>query len=78
MYIQIIHYFFRAIKVLDDQGESHAEKPEELQKLVDMRLKCYNNLAAAQLKVSIYKNITMYVVLNGPNFTANSKVWNDL
>ena len=45
-------FYFRALKFLDDSSKNFSEPPEELQKMVDLRLKCYNNLAAAQLKAS--------------------------
>ena len=42
----------RALKIMDDEAESHTEDAAQLQQLVDTRVKCYNNLAAAQLKVT--------------------------
>jgi hypothetical protein len=43
--------FFRALKIIGDSSESLSGDSAELQLLVDARVKCYNNLAAAQLKV---------------------------
>lgn len=43
----------RALKIVDDSAENHSEEASELQRLIDMRLKCFNNMAAAQLKVSL-------------------------
>ena len=37
--------------MLEGEGGRTEEEPKELQKLIDAKLKCYNNLAAAQLKV---------------------------
>ena len=44
-----VHY--RAVRILDPATCSDAA--ESLQKLLESRLKCYNNMAACQLKVSI-------------------------
>ncbi len=43
--------YSRALKILDDTGQTHSEDKADLQELVDTRIKCFNNLAAAQLKV---------------------------
>jgi hypothetical protein len=42
----------RAIKIVDTDNEPLVESSQELSLLADMRVKCCNNLAAAQLKVS--------------------------
>jgi len=43
----------RALRIIDDTAETHVGDSGELQLLVDARVKCYNNLAAAQMKVRI-------------------------
>ena len=44
--------YCRAMKIVDNENEPLVESPDELESLADMRIKCCNNLAAAQLKVS--------------------------
>ena len=51
--IMYICMFYRALKILDDEGRNYKGEPSELQRLIDMRVKCFNNLAAAQLKVGL-------------------------
>ncbi|CAH1795894.1 unnamed protein product [Owenia fusiformis] len=47
-----INSYNKALSILDDSSENHgAEETTQLQSLLETRLKCYNNLAAAQLKV---------------------------
>jgi len=41
----------RAEKIVNDVDEPHTESSQELQQLMDCRVKCCNNLAAAQMKV---------------------------
>jgi len=42
---------FRAVKIADGDNTSSSESASDLQLLLESRLKCVNNLAAAQLKV---------------------------
>jgi len=41
----------RAEKVVNTDDESHSESAEEFHQLMDSRVKCCGNLAAAQMKV---------------------------
>ena len=41
----------RAEKIVNNDNEPHTECSQELQQLMDCRVKCCNNLAAAQMKV---------------------------
>lgn len=49
------HCYRRALDFLDDMGLNLSESPPELQLLLDTRLKVYNNLAAAQIKMEAYE-----------------------
>ena len=44
---------YRAIMILNDQGETHNEAAHVLQQMVDMRLKCHNNMAAGLMQVGL-------------------------
>ena len=46
----IVVYACRSLELLDENNTA-SEPPDSLQQFTDMRVKCYNNLAAAQLKV---------------------------
>jgi FK506-binding protein 8 len=46
-----IDVYLKAIKMIDTTSELHSEDPSTLQDLLEMRVKCFNNLAAAQLKM---------------------------
>ena len=46
-------YYCRALKIIDANETSLTNiSPEEMKQLQEIRVKCFNNLAAAQLKVS--------------------------
>lgn len=49
-----IDIYLKAISIAADDQLSHTESPAELQSLLDTRVKCYNNLAAAQLKIEAW------------------------
>ncbi|ELU06040.1 hypothetical protein CAPTEDRAFT_168280 [Capitella teleta] len=49
-----INSYTKALKIVDSSTESRREDATELQKLIDMRVKCYNNMTAAQLKVEAF------------------------
>ncbi|XP_064607794.1 peptidyl-prolyl cis-trans isomerase FKBP8-like [Liolophura sinensis] len=54
-YTGAINSYSKALKILNDDNLSHSEEDVSLlQQLVDTRVKCYNNIAAAQLKVEAY------------------------
>jgi len=42
---------FRAVRIADADVTSSSETASDLQLLLESRIKCFNNLAAAQLKV---------------------------
>ena len=42
---------YRALSILDIKHDVNIKEKDELKMLSDTRVKCYNNLAAAQLKV---------------------------
>lgn len=44
----------RALDFLDDESQSFTGPPEELQRLLEARIKVYNNMAAAQMKMEAY------------------------
>jgi len=44
-------FVHRALKILDPNTGSFTDGAEKLQMVLDCRLKCYNNMAACQLKV---------------------------
>jgi len=50
------------MKIVDNENEPQVESPEELESLADMRIKCCNNLAAAQLKVYLYINLLLLLI----------------
>ena len=39
--------------ILNDQGETHNEAAHVLQQMVEMRLKCHNNMAAGLMQVGL-------------------------
>ncbi|XP_064460900.1 peptidyl-prolyl cis-trans isomerase FKBP8-like [Ornithodoros turicata] len=45
----------RALDFLDDMGLNVSDSPKDLQQLLDLRLKVYNNLAAAQMKMGAHE-----------------------
>ena len=50
--IYILHCTaFRALQYVDTQYDLGVKEADDLRLLEEMRIKCYNNLAAAQLKV---------------------------
>ncbi|XP_014670903.1 PREDICTED: peptidyl-prolyl cis-trans isomerase FKBP8-like isoform X2 [Priapulus caudatus] len=55
-YSDAINSYSKALKVLDDSNIRHSkeESTTSLQELQDLRLKCFNNLAAAQLKIDAH------------------------
>ena len=69
----------RALEIVDSSSESHTEGPAKLQRLVDARLLCHNNLAASQLKVT-----RDFIALAGGPFKEHSllinvsRTWPDL
>lgn len=54
-YSTAVHCYRRALDFLDSGNQNFQESAPELQKLLDMRLTVYNNLAAAQLKMDAYE-----------------------
>lgn len=54
-YSNAAHCYRRALDFLDDMGLNLAESPADLQLLLDTRLKVYNNLTAAQMKMEAYE-----------------------
>ncbi|XP_076331990.1 peptidyl-prolyl cis-trans isomerase FKBP8-like isoform X2 [Tachypleus tridentatus] len=54
-YSNAIHCYRRSLDFLDDEKQDFRNPTSELQKLLDTRLKVYNNLAAAQLKMDAYE-----------------------
>lgn len=53
-FIDAIHCYERAAEYLDGVRDGSNSSPEELQEVVDMRLKVYNNMAASHLKLNAY------------------------
>jgi len=51
----------RAIKIADADDVSSTESPSDLQLLLESRIKCYNNLAATQLKVIDASDVALYL-----------------
>ncbi|KAK3098112.1 hypothetical protein FSP39_016207 [Pinctada imbricata] len=51
-YVGAINSYSKAVKILDP--ESVSDSVENLQQLLENRLKCYNNMAACQLKTGIF------------------------
>lgn len=49
-----INSYLKAISVIDNENVSFEEPPQKLQQLLEDKIKCYNNLAAAQLKVDSF------------------------
>jgi len=54
-YIDAIHCYERAASYLEGVRDSSGSTTEESQKVVDMQIKVYNNMAASHLKLSAYK-----------------------
>lgn len=52
--IQAIRVYEKAIKIADTEGSSLSESASDLQLLLESRIKCFNNLAAAQLKIEAW------------------------
>lgn len=53
-YSDAIQCYTKALTILDTAGASVDDRQEDLQSLLDVKVKCYTNLAAAQLKVGAY------------------------
>ncbi|XP_046437656.1 peptidyl-prolyl cis-trans isomerase FKBP8-like isoform X1 [Daphnia pulex] len=49
-----IQCYRRALDYLDTENETETDSPEKLQEILDDRLKVYNNMAAAQMKIEAY------------------------
>lgn len=49
-----INSYLKAISIIDNENVSFEEPPKKLQQLLEDKIKCYNNLAAAQLKADYY------------------------
>jgi FK506-binding protein 8 len=49
-----VDVYNRALEIVNDENEAHVESADELKSLADTRVKCYNNLAAAQLKLEAW------------------------
>ncbi|KAI9556257.1 hypothetical protein GHT06_018831 [Daphnia sinensis] len=54
-YTSSIQCYRRALDYLDTENETETDSPEKLQEILDDRLKVYNNMAAAQMKIEAYE-----------------------
>ncbi|CAD5122768.1 DgyrCDS11175 [Dimorphilus gyrociliatus] len=53
-YSDAIQCYTKALTILDTSGEAINDSQEDLQELLEIKVKCHTNLAAAQLKVGAY------------------------
>lgn len=53
-YSDAIQCYTKALTILDTSGTSINDSQEDLRSSVDVKVKCYSNLAAAQLKVGAH------------------------
>lgn len=53
-YPSSIQCYRRALEYLDTENETETDSPDKLQEVLDDRLKVYNNMAAAQMKIEAY------------------------
>lgn len=55
-YNEAIFCYTKALNVLNTTGGSSEDTNSDLQALVEIKMKCYSNLAAAQLKIKQYED----------------------
>lgn len=53
-YPSSIQCYRRALEYLDTENETETDSPDKLQEILDDRLKVYNNMGAAQMKIEAY------------------------
>ncbi|CAD5116695.1 DgyrCDS5554 [Dimorphilus gyrociliatus] len=54
-FTECILIYSKALTVLNSLGESPTDTNTDLQALIDVKIKCYSNLAAAQLKIKAFE-----------------------